>query len=60
MTKQIMIRVSEIEFSEIEELVKCGYGRTKADFVKSSTVLGIAAAKNKMTINGNLRGAKNE
>lgn len=51
MTKQIMIRVSEKEFSEIERLVRCGYGRTKADFVKTAAVLHIEEINDKINKN---------
>jgi hypothetical protein len=45
MTKQIMIRVSEREFSDIEKLVNKGCNRSKADFVKTATVLRIEKIK---------------
>jgi hypothetical protein len=45
MTKVILIRVSDSEYSEIEGLVSRGYGRTKADFVKTATVLRIEKTK---------------
>lgn len=38
MSKAIKIYLSDSEYTGVEKLVKAGFGRTKADFVKTATV----------------------
>ena len=38
MSKAIKIHLSDSEYIEVEKLVKDGFGRTKADFVKTAIV----------------------
>ena len=39
MTKTIKVRLSDDEYTVIENLVQAGFGRTKADFVKTAVVI---------------------
>jgi len=57
MTKQIMIRVSENDFSEIESLVESGFGRTKADFAKTAVILYIQEINRKRISTNSIKGA---
>jgi hypothetical protein len=46
--KQIMIRLSKTEFSDVEKLVNAGHARTKADFVKTATIIHTQTELKKM------------
>ena len=39
MTKTIKVYLSESEYTGIEKLIDAGFGRTKADFVKTAVVI---------------------
>lgn len=48
MVKTILIRVSDSEYKTVEALVSAGEGRSKADFVKTATVLHIDKCSSKV------------
>ena len=50
MTKAVKIYLSDSEYKEVEELVGAGKGRTKADFVKTATILHIDRCNNKVDV----------
>ena len=49
MTKVVKILLSDVEYFEIEKMIKSGIGRNKADFVKTATTLYIEKNRDKST-----------
>ena len=50
MTKRVMVRFSEEEYSEIEKCVCRGAGRNKSDFVRKAVIILLEKSKGKVEI----------